>query len=358
MKTLSLDLFSTLTNLLKKPKKKEQGIPAKVGIYSKLLILLSEWIPVCAGMTLIFTFSTGLLIFANATELDLSQEFDFSAPRDLDIHYYDMQSDNINYESNGKRSTVTYHLMVSCEPKEDRDIYTCGRFAVTFADNRTGEISQLEGWSHEFTRNAGVDEGGLIFGIPHESFTGLTTDDGRKLAVDQCYAVYNSFVDFHSFVGIFSRPIPGDNGIQNLKHIGDSIVHSAAFTEPPVHLGDLIEKGSVFRNGRITLSLSGCSLINNKVCAIIDYDSGASSFTMRLQPMPDMDAVVNGSSHYFGRIFIDINSLWVKKLTLSEFVVSETDIPSNQMKVPGITERQVRIVELDKQQYERRCNGE
>jgi hypothetical protein len=46
-----------------------------------------------------------------------------------------------------------------------------------------------------------------------------------------------------------ARPTAGGGGIQELRRIGQQIVHASAFTEPPLNLGSGIKKGSVFRNG-------------------------------------------------------------------------------------------------------------
>jgi len=42
-------------------------------------------------------------------------------------------------------------------------------------------------------------------------------------------------------------------GIEQLKSIGDRIVHPGAFTEAPVSVTGVVRPGSVFRNGELTL---------------------------------------------------------------------------------------------------------
>ena len=136
--------------------------------------------------------------------------------------------------------------------------------------------------------------------------------------------------------------------IEDLKKIGDRIIHDAAHSEPPVNLGSQIQEGSVFRNGEVTLILKGISRINNKTCALVGFDSGESSFTMHIEAMKDMIVTTNGSSHYFGDLYIDLETQWPLRTELAEFIVSETQIPSMQMTHPGIVERRVNIENISK----------
>jgi hypothetical protein len=55
----------------------------------------------------------------------------------------------------------------------------------------------------------------------------------------------------------------------------------------------------------------------------------------------------HGSSHYFGDINIDLKSFWVQQVTMAEFVVSETNIASMNMKINGVIERQTTIRNVD-----------
>ena len=104
-------------------------------------------------------------------------------------------------------------------------------------------------------------------------------------------------------MSVFGEKTTTGNGVQNLKHIGDKIVHGASFSQPSVSLGSQVAEGSYFKNGEITLALKGLSLVNEKTCAMLEYDSGESSFYMLTKPMANMEVTTKGSSHYWG-IFI------------------------------------------------------
>ena len=117
-----------------------------------------------------------------------------------------------------------------------------------------------------------------------------------------------------AFCNDFAEPNIEGNGIQSLTKIGQKIIDAGAYSEPPVNLGSQIAEGSTFKNGEITLELKGLSIIDDKPCALIEFDSGESSFKMKMQPMPDMDIEVVGGSHYKGDIYLDLESNWVIKV--------------------------------------------
>jgi hypothetical protein len=177
-------------------------------------------------------------------------------------------------------------------------------------------------------RAPGIDGKGRVFGIPHEKFEVLTTSRGGKLAGPAAYPIYNSFIDIHSYCDIFARPQKGGAGVQDLKEPGQSIRHATAFSVAPVNLGKGIKEGSVFRNGEIRLTFKGVGLVDGAACAIIGYDSGESSMKMIMPMSADKDIIMEGGSEYLGDICIDLETRWVRRATLDEFVVSLTRVPA------------------------------
>src|SRR4029079_433299 len=133
----------------------------------------------------------------------------------------------------------------------------------------------------------------------------------------------------------------------DLKRVGDKVVHAASHTQAPVNLGNQVSSGSYFKNGEVTLAFKGLSLVNEKTCALIEYDSGESSFNMVMKPMANMEVTTKGSSHYFGDIYKDLGSGWIQKGTLHEMVVSETDVPG-MSKINGVIERTINVKNIKK----------
>jgi hypothetical protein len=272
--------------------------------------------------------------------------FDLAGPRSADPQRYEMETRVITYGPDGNRIELDiFRLELACTPAsmtaEGADQYTCNLFTVQFGTGPKVEIPALAGWTYLFQN--GLNEKGQVFNIDHTRFENLVDANGRQLPVGMAYFVYNSFVDFHAFCDVFARPTAEGTGIQDLTRIGQKIVHATAFSEPPVSLGTGIKEGSTFKNGEITLEFTGLGLVDGAPCAILAYDSGESSFKMLMEPMPDMEARTVGSSHYFGDIHMDLATRWVRKVTMSELVVSETTVPALASKIDTVVERQLTI---------------
>ncbi len=72
---------------------------------------------------------------------------------------------------------------------------------------------------------------------------------------------------------------------------------------------------------------------------------------MKMKPMPNMEITTIGSSHYKGNLFVNINSFWVEKVIMDEFVLSETTIPGQTSRINSVAERKTTINNLDKSKY-------
>ncbi|HET9826226.1 MAG TPA: hypothetical protein VFP87_12890, partial [Chitinophagaceae bacterium] len=223
------------------------------------------------------------------------------------------------------------------------DEYTCLRFTVQINKKPEVSIPSLANWHYNFslTPNA-KDDRGYVFGIDHSKFETLTDANGNPVPVGNTYHVYNAFIDFHAMI-LFSEPSAGGKGAQDLKFIGDKIIHAAANSQAPINLGSQVAEGSYFKNGEVTLKFKGLSIENENTCAILEYDSGESSYYMLMKPTPTTEITSKGSSHYWGDIFKDISSGWIQKATLHEMVISETTVPGLPNKINTVVERSIEI---------------
>ena len=276
----------------------------------------------------------------------LSHEFNLAGEGSQETQFFVLTSECINYALDGKRlSKDFYKLFLKWVPtedaKKDGDEFTCVKFTVQFGEAKEVTIPALANWSYLY--HEGIDEKNQVFGIDHSKFENLKDSDNNPIATDKSYHVYNAFIDFHAFCNVFAEPMAEGNGIQDLKRIGQKIVHAAAFSEPPTHLGKNISAGSFFKNGEITLEFKGLSVANDRDCALIGFDSGESSFKMIVKPMPDFEVIAVGSSHYKGDIYKDLASNWVQKVTLNEIVVAEATMPMPPNKVNSVVERNLLI---------------
>jgi hypothetical protein len=290
---------------------------------------------------------------------ELKGPFDLAAGRAPEIHYFRMETQVVHLGFDGKRTgTETYVLDLECVPsplaggKGDR--YTCRRFELRMNGGEPVTIPALREWTYTFTSTpSGMDSEGQVFGIPHAKFEGITDSRGVTLAPAIRYAVYNTFIDFHAFNDGFARPTEGGKGIQDLTMIGQKIVHAAAFSEPPVNLGSGIKKGSVFRNGEVTLEFKGLGVVDGAVCAVVGYDSGESTLKMIMPFGPDKEIVTEGGSEYKGDLFVGLATRWVRKVTMDEFVVTSTKMPGPGPKIDAYTVRHLLMRMTGKEEFAR-----
>jgi hypothetical protein len=164
-----------------------------------------------------------------------------------------------NFVSDGTQTGVeTYRLKLKAESvegsKSGEVMYTTDSFTMQVDDLPMVSIPALTGWSYVFRPTpSGLDEQGQVLGIAHSQFENLVDSEGLALPAERAYPIYNTYIDFHAFCDIFAVPVAGGHGIQELTTIGQKIVHADAFSEPPVHVGDFIKEGSVYRNREVTL---------------------------------------------------------------------------------------------------------
>jgi len=275
----------------------------------------------------------------------LRQTFDLAGPRSAQVQVFDMETRVITYAPDGKRiNTDVLKLQLKCTPArvtgKEADEYTCLKFTLQFGSSPEVAVPAVANWTYLFKNTAtGLDEKGQVFGIDHAKFEKLVDANGQAIPPDKAYYVYNAFIDFHGFCNAFAEPAQGGKGIQDLKNIGQKIVHAAAFTEPPVNLGSNIEKGSTFKNGEVTLELKGLSLVDKAACALLGFDSGQSSFQMLIKPLPNMEVRAVGASHYKGDIYLDLATRWPRKVTMDELVVAESTVSTLPNKMSAVIER-------------------
>ncbi|HEY0678696.1 MAG TPA: hypothetical protein VGD17_10445 [Chitinophagaceae bacterium] len=282
----------------------------------------------------------------------LTQKYDLVPKHSKDTQYYEMESRLQKHALDGVIQSVdVYRLQLRCVPSRDpakKDEFTCLKFTVQVNNAQPVLIPSLVNWKYYFSITASdEDNKGQLFGIDHSKFEKLIDHTGKPLALENTYHVYNAFIDFHT-MSVFSERTARDSGIQELKFIGDKIVHNASYSQPQVNLGREIAEGSYFKNGEITLFFKGLGVVNRRTCAIIEYDSGKSSFFMLMKPMRNMEVPTKGSSHYWGDIYKDLRSGWIQRAILNEVVISETRVPAANTKMNNVIERQISIQNIRK----------
>lgn len=301
-----------------------------------------------------------ILVTAQSKESDLAiydRSFEFGGARSIENQYFISNTEvkwfNLDGTLGGKDNFILYLKYLPSE-KIGEDLYECSRFEVRTNDTIIKSVPSLAGWTyHLFREGTGKDKNYQVFGIDHKKFENLVDQNNVGFPPEKAYLVYNTFVDFHGFCDIFAASDEGMKGIQDIHKIGDKVVHFASHSKPPVNLGTSIKEGSYFENGEVTLELKGLSKVNQKETALIHFDSGESSFKMIMEPMPNITINTLGRSHYFGDIFIDLDTKWVQKVNMAEIVISKTLLPFPPNEVSSIAERQCKLVNVSKTDYEK-----
>ncbi|MHC4243606.1 MAG: hypothetical protein ACYSU4_14465 [Planctomycetota bacterium] len=294
----------------------------------------------------------------SASESILRNTYDFSAERSMKSCYYCMETKIIHLGADGTRTVpFTLRLLLKCMPAgyspQDGYLYTCSKISLQKEGDPEVLIPALDGWSYMFKRaeDGGFHHEGLIYGIDHGRFQGLKDGKGNALPPECAYALYNMFVDFHAFCNQFAEKAMTGNGIQDLKRIGEKIVHESAFSEPTLQLSGNISEGSFFRNGEVTLEFKALSIVDGVACAIVRFDSGDSSFKFSVKPTPEMEIKTVGAAHYWGDLYIELESRWVRKVKMGEITVSKVTL-GKQKDINSVMERSTTICTMEKDEFE------
>ena len=295
----------------------------------------------------------------STAESILQGKYNLAAERSMKSRYYCMETKVVYLGQDGTRTVpVTLRLLLMCVPAgrspQDGYRYTCAKLTILKEDEPEVHIPALDGWSYllKRTEDGGFHQGGLVFGIDHGKFQGLKDGKGNALPPEGAYGLYNMFVDFHAFCNIFAERAMTGKGIQDLKRIGKKIVHESAFSEPTTQLSGNISEGSFFKNGEVTLEFKGLSIVDDVACAIVGFDSGDSSFKFHVKPTPDMEIKTVGASHYWGDLYIELESRWVRKCEMGELTVSKVALGS-QKDINSVMERSTTIKAMDKDKFEK-----
>jgi hypothetical protein len=261
----------------------------------------------------------------------LLQEYDLVGERSKETHYYIVQSELATHSSKGVlKGTDIYRELLKVEPGNrsagEADRFTCQQFSIKRGDTSEVKLPSLEGFSYDVNKDLldanGIDQNGELYSVPEETFENLEDDSGTKLPFEVGYQVYSAFYYYHSYTDYAESTSQG-NGIQNLQRIGDKVIVEGSFAESPLP-GKLAKDSSFWKNGEITLSFNGLSIVDAKPCAVLGLNSGVCHWSMPMTYMPIMNLKTVGVSNYQANIYLDLESKWVRKLDMVLFEKTTT----------------------------------
>jgi len=278
--------------------------------------------------------------------VDLRGPFDFSFDRKRVAQDFRMETKYVHFQLNGRRVgkesyALNLHYDPETSPAGNVDQYTVSELQLQTNDSPPVTIPQLRNWTYTFNPTLSGDERGPLWGISQEKFISLTDDQEKALPFSIRYAAYVNFIDFHSFNDIFTRPMKFGKGIQDLKEIGQRIVHPASFIEASVKFVNEIKPGSTFQNGEVSLELKGVSVVDGAPCALVGYDAGDSKVKMVIPDPSGKESVTEGVDQYKGDIYVNLVTLGVRKATLDEHMVQETSTQGSPSRINEYTVRHI-----------------
>lgn len=285
----------------------------------------------------------------------LEQEFNLEGNRSKKPQFYITQFEVAYHSSNGKQKWVDkFELYLTLDPSNssvgDGDKFTCTKFSVQLKGGTKVSIPSLAGWSYNFSLKSldseGLDEQGFMLGIPHMKFEDLIDSRGQKLSIEAQYQVYSAFIYFHSYCSQLA-----EQSAQTLKKIGDQSVKDLTGLESPINLGAIFLKGSKFFHGIETLEFKGLSVIDDKTCAIIGFSESGGGYVMYIRPMPILKVKTVGGTRYSGDIYIDLESLWVKKVNATVIDMTKTTMYGIPVEI-SIPITTLTIRSVDQKEYE------
>ena len=159
------------------------------------------------------------------------------------------------------QGTDIYHLYLRCVPSANSskgDEYTCLKFTVQINNAVAVSIPSLTNFKYLFSLEANGDDSSKkqFFNVDHSKFEKLTDENGKNLPLENSYHIYNAFVDFHT-MSVFAEKTAKDSGVQNLKHVGDKIVHAASFSQPRVTWAPRLWKAPTLKMEKLRWNLKG-----------------------------------------------------------------------------------------------------
>lgn len=279
---------------------------------------------------------------------ELKGPFDLSSDRKREATKFWMETKYVHFGMDGRRLGVdTYHLVLQYVPRgENRDDYRCLMLQVQTGNGPLISIPELSNWSYTFDpTSTGADGKGSLWGISQDRFAELTDGSGNALPFNTRYAVYTNFIDFHSINDVFAKSMKFGNGIQDLREIGQVVVHPASNIQASVSFGAELKPGSTFQNGEVKLELKGISLINGALCAIIGYDAGDSNLKMIVATADGEEAITRGVDQYKGDIHVDLATRMVRKTILDEYMVDEISASTSKTNEYTVRHIQLRLAD-------------
>jgi len=139
--------------------------------------------------------------------------------------------------------------------------------------------------------------------------------------------------------------------ISRIKKIGDRVATPGAHQTGGWDLPPLITE-SEFTNGDYDTLFSGISVVDGKTCAVLEYINSDSRLSSKMQMGPKMILKQDGTTNFWGHIFVDLKSGKLIRGDLYEYVVVLIEGLPLPEPLRSFERRYVEIEKITKDQFE------
>jgi hypothetical protein len=269
--------------------------------------------------------------FGQEGKINLDAEYDLSLKEAAgDVSYYSMRT--VYYHGNSLGITQSREELLSAFKREAVKIDK-GTHLVKFAWKKA-KIGQAKKNQKEINdwENLPFAVGfTYLLDFEHIDFPGQidfspfpNTLQGMKFMVN--------ILDAHAQFDLLRTESAG--GINRIKKPGDKISNPGAGQSTAWDCNAFIQD-SDFTNGKYETMFTGICMLDGKKCAVLEYINSESRLRSKTRITPKMIVEQEGTSNFWGHIFIDLETGSLVRGDLYEYVVVHATMPgqSRQMRL-------------------------
>jgi hypothetical protein len=139
--------------------------------------------------------------------------------------------------------------------------------------------------------------------------------------------------------------------ISQIKKIGDKVSNPGAHQEGGWDFPPLVTDSN-FANGDYDTMFTGLGMIDGKTCAVLEYINADSRLSSKMQVTPKMYFDQDGTSNFWGHIYVDLESGKLLKGDLYEYVIVQIKGPFLKDAMRLFERRIIEIEKITQEQFE------
>lgn len=303
--------------------------------------------PIIIFAALILLMAAKGALFAQENSIDLGAEYDLSLREKTgDVSYYKMRT--VYHHGNSMGITHSREELITTFNREAVRIEK-GSYLVRFTwkEAKIGYQTKLQENIDNWKTLPYADGFTYLLDFENLDFPGQvdfspipSTLEGMKFMVN--------ILDAHAQFDLLRTESAG--GISRLKKTGDNISNPGAGASTAWDFNTFIQD-SDFTNGTYDTMFTGICMADGKRCAVLEYNNAESRIKNKTRATPKMIIEQEGTSNFWGRIFIDLDTGQLVKGDLYEYVVIHVKMPGQSQPMRLFERRLVEIWHISKEEF-------